>query len=191
MKKLIALIALLSTLTLVGPSSSFVFGGSPIDLGNQGAGGGGFTVSSVLLYDGNGYGSTNTHFRKYNNTVTDGVGLTGSNSASLGARITVNVPGLIQCGATDRRSGAADSLAIGYNDVQGTTQAASSAAWTGVIGNSGIVSIIGTPGGGNDWGSVTTPPFMVQAGDYIVAHTDSGVNDTSDVSRLKCTLIHL
>lgn len=137
--------------------------------------------SSVRLSAGNGFGSGNTHIRRFTTTVSSaGTDITYADDATAGMSCTINTTGVYAISYTDRRS---DSAATGYMGISlNSTQLSTSLA---SITNADILAI--SVSNSNDPATVAGS-FHLTAGDTIRAHAD-GMNDTGVLSRFTITRV--
>lgn len=77
--------------------------------------------SKSIAHTGNGYGSSNTRFRRYTTQLTTGTDITYADSSTLGASWTINTEGIYKIVVTDQSTGSNHALGIGLNSTGGTT----------------------------------------------------------------------
>jgi hypothetical protein len=119
--------------------------------------------SSVRLNTANGYGSTNTKIRRFTNTVDNlGSDVTYTDSATLGASVTVNSSGIYTITYSDQFN-STGFLGLTKNTVTPTTTIASCAT--------SEVLAIDTTAAANFTASVSWTGYLV-TGDTIRPHTD-------------------
>lgn len=120
-------------------------------------------VQSVVIYTGNGFGSTNTKIRRWSSITTLGTAVAHTDSATLGGSISFTEWGTYEISYTDISYSGAYSAGISKNTTQPTTAiynitSADRLGWT--AGNAGVGPA-----------SVTVSDFCVP-GDIIRAHGD-------------------
>ncbi len=120
--------------------------------------------SMIRLNTANGYGSTNTKYRRFLNTVINqGSDITYADSATLSSSFTINTSGIYSISYSDVFGGISGYLGITLNDNQGATNIQSS-----TIAN--VLTINHTPAA--NWpGNVATTVYL-PAGSVINAKTD-------------------
>jgi len=139
------------------------------------------------LHTGNGWGSTNTKFRRYTTEILiDAKGLIlTSVSASLGGSLTIMRPGLYQAQCTDGEGTGDVTFGITKNDSAGTTNFASTVLTDDLLATSTSGSTVS--GQSN---CLTGVPFFANIGDVITMHgnADGGMatTDTGSYLRLSC-----
>lgn len=119
-------------------------------------------TSMVRLYGANGYGSTNTRFRRFTTIATNkGSDITYADSSTLGASFTINTPAVYSMSYSDQFS-SADAANITVNDTSPTgnpvagevlassqssgTNASCCAAWTGYLPQGAVIRARSTSG---------------------------------------------
>jgi len=134
--------------------------------------------SEVTVDSGNGYGSTNTHIRRYSNTRKSvGQAITYADSSTAGGSFTINEAGIYSISRHDGHSTQSNYIGITVNDSAMTTAVASltyaqglRAAFGGA--QTGVATWVGWTG-------------YLNAGDIVRAHdASSGACDFSDAKSM-------
>ncbi|MBS0424617.1 MAG: hypothetical protein JSR71_09400 [Proteobacteria bacterium] len=129
----------------------------------------------VTVHTGNGHGSTNTKWRRFQ-TIKEsiGVAVTYADSASNGASFTINEDGLYEIYYYDCNTSTRAFFGITVNNSQGTTSISS------VTGNDRVLY-----GSSSTVGGVTSPITRIVkllANDVFYAHTDGSTNASNQES---------
>jgi hypothetical protein len=122
--------------------------------------------SMVRLNTANGYGSINTAIRRFTNVVTNqGSDITYTDSATLGANLTINTAGVYAISYEDNGTLAAD-LAISLNSAELTTNAYQITPVSRLCG--------ATFQGGNACGACASTVVYLPVGSVIRPHLNTG-----------------
>jgi hypothetical protein len=126
--------------------------------------------SMVRVNTANGYGSTNITIRRFTNVVTNqGIDITYTDSATLGATFTINTNGVYAIGYSDQFT-AASNMVLSLNSTQLSTQGSG-------INRSDILIYCSTSGA--SLANIANFTGYLVAGSIIRAHTDGAVTGAS------------
>jgi hypothetical protein len=132
-------------------------------------------VSEVIVYTGNGHGSTNNKIRRFSSTLRNtGTAITYADSATLGATFTINELGFYAISFTDGASGGSQQMGISLNSSQLTTS-------IGVLTATDVLAFTNNPAA-NLYGT-TSILLKLVPGDVVRAHTDGSMNLSSFAPR--------
>jgi hypothetical protein len=132
-------------------------------------------ASEIFVQGGNGHGSTDTHIRRYSNSlVSTGDAITRASTAANGDSFTINEPGVYAVSITDTRAAGAFSIGVSLNSSQLTTAIESITA----------ADRISFGGGTNAAYFEATTTLNLSAGDVIRPHTDSTVDGSLAMFRI-------
>lgn len=134
--------------------------------------------STVILTDGNGFGSTNTNVRRYVNSTVTGTAMSYTDSATDGGYVTINQEGTYAMNRLDRNTGAAANFGITLNEV--------AAGGINAVADANRLSYVMTAS--NLSSNAPNPGAYLYEGDIIRACDDSGAK-TNDTSSLTSTFI--
>lgn len=135
-----------------------------------------FATSEVVVFTGNGHGSTNTAIRRFSNIETEtGTDITYADSVTLGASFTINTAGIYAMHYTDIRTGAAFFMGISKNSNQLTTAINSISSTNRVTANDQASSIYMN----------VSATLSLAANDVIRPHTDGNANGTTSLTKFR------
>lgn len=140
------------------------------------------SYSQIRLNTSNGYGSTNTRILRYTNIVRNvGSDITYADSATLGASITINTPGIYSISGNYANAGAGGHFGFSLNSTQLTTALAS-------INVTDILTV-SSCGNSNSLSVYAAFTGYFNSGDVIRPHTDGAGTAGANFGHLNITRI--